>query len=212
MKTLLVAVLVSCCFLLLSSCHQQETAEISSRQSSGDEANPASSILSVVSYPPVSSINSQSVSSAFYDLSQSGDTVSLNIPSELTEQPSSALKTAFHLDIPADNAVKLSFFRRGANGTEIVDITEDIKTITTIIQKINQLEFSISSFSDDEIRMRNGGSSTIRIDYQDGLCKDFRNQGGWYQYTDYGEQWLEKKDGLDLEQFIADEMGVELWR
>lgn len=116
------------------------------------------------------------------------------------------------MDIPADNAIKLSFSRIGGNGTEIVDMTEDIKTITTIIQKINGLEFTKSRFSDKEILMKNSAATTLRIDYRDGSCKEFQGRGGWYQYSDYGEQWLEQKGSLDLEQFIADEMGVELWR
>lgn len=131
---------------------------------------------------------------------------------DLTEQPSSELKTAFYLDIPADNTVKLSFSRIGGNGTEIVDITENINTITTIIQKINELEFTISSLSNDEMQMKNATVSTIHIYYQDGLCKVFCNRSGWYQYTDHGEQWLEQKGSLDLEQFVADQMGVQLWR
>ncbi len=134
------------------------------------------------------------------------------LTSALTEQSSSPLKTVFFLDVPADNAVKLSFSRIGGNTAEVVDITEDIKTITTIIQKINELEFTKSRFSDKEIQMKNGASSTLRIDYRDGSSKELRDQSGWYQYTDYGEQWLEPKGSLDIEQFIADEMGVQLWR
>ena len=173
MKTQLVFILASCCFLL-TACSQQETS---------------------------APLTSNSISKS-----------AVQPTSDLTEQLSSALKTVFYLDIPADNAVKLSFSRIGGNGTEIVDITEDIKTITTIIQKINELEFTVSRLSNNEIQLKNGAAATICIYYQDGLCKDFRCRGGWYQYSDYGEQWLEQKGSLDLEQFIADEMGVELWR
>ena len=200
-KETFILILASCCFLILSSCNQQETAEISSWQSSGVEANPASSILPVVSYPVISypPVFSDYISSQV-------------VSSDSTEQPSSALETAFNLDIPADNAVKLSFSRIGGNEPEIVDITEDANTITTIIGKIKELEFTVSRLSDNEIRMKDGATSTICIYYQDGSYKELRNQGGWYQFTDYGEQWLERRGSLDLEQFIADEMGVQLWR
>lgn len=173
MKTQLVFILASCCFLL-TACSQQETS---------------------------APLTSNSISKS-----------AVQLTSALTEQSSSPLKTVFSLDVPADNAVKLSFSRIGGNTAEVVDITEDIKTITTIIQKINELEFTKSKFSDKEIQIKDGMSSTLRIDYRDGSCKKFHVRGGWYQYSDYGEQWLEKKGGLDLEQFIADEMGVQLWR
>ena len=175
------------CFSLLTACSQQGTSSTASSQER----------LKTTSAPLTSSSISESA----------GQTTS-----DLAEQPSSALETAFYLDIPADNAVKLSFSRIGGNEAEITDITEDTKTITAIIQKINELEFTKSKFSDKEIQIKDGMSSTMRIDYRDGSCKKFHVLGGWYQYSDYGEQWLEKKGGLDLEQFIADEMGVELWR
>lgn len=162
--------------------------------------------------PAASALQKQSeITSAL--LSSNSILASTNqLTSALTEQSSSPLKTVFSLDVPADNAVKLSFSRIGGNTAEVVDITEDIKTITTIIQKINELEFTKSRFSDKEIQMKNGASSTLRIDYRDGSSKELRDQSGWYQYTDYGEQWLEPKGSLDIEQFIADEMGVQLWR
>ena len=186
MKTQLVFILASCCFLL-TACSQQGTSSTASSQER----------LKTASDPLTSSSISELVDQS---------------SSVLPGQSSSATETVFSLDIPVDGTVKLSCSGIGGNTAEIVDLTEDIKTITTIIQKINELEFTVSRLSNNEIQLKNGAAATICIYYQDGLCKDFRCRGGWYQYSDYGEQWLEQKGSLDLEQFIADEMGVELWR
>lgn len=125
--------------------------------------------------------------------------------SDFNEQP------PFNLDIPADNIVELSFSRIGGNGAELFDTTKDKKTIGSIIQKINQTEFIKSRLSNEEIQIKDGTIVTIRIYYQDGLCKEIRNRSGWYQYTDSSEQWLEQKGLFDLNKFIADEMCVQLW-
>lgn len=175
------------CFSLLTACSQQGTSSTASSQER----------LKTASDPLTSSSISELVDQS---------------SSVLPGQSSSATETVFSLDIPVDGTVKLSFSRIGGNTAEIVDTIEDRKTITTIIQKINGLEFTNSRFSDKEIQIKNGAATTLRIDYRDGSCKEFQGRGGWYQYSDYGEQWLEQKGSLDLEQFIADEMGVELWR
>ncbi len=188
MKKLFIFISVLC-YLLLTACSQRKIPNTSSSSYESERT-----ISETVSYLPSISNFSQQINSS------------------ITEQQTPISENSFYLNIPIDKIVKLSFFRMGGNESEIVDTTEDTSVIATIIQTINELEFAKSDISDEEIRMKNGTSSSICIDYQDGSCKILRNQSGWYQYTDYEEQWLNKKSSFDIEQFIADKINVKLWK
>ena len=187
MKKLFAFIFVLCCFLL-AACSQQKVPNISSINRESEDA-----ISETASYLP------------------SPGNASQQADPPTGEQQTSVSQVSFSLHIPTDGAVELSFFRIGGGRPEIVDTTKDTTVITAILQTINNLEFVKSPQSDEAIRMRNGASSSIHIDYRDGSCKIFRNQSGWYQYTDCGEQWLEQTEAFDINQFIADEMNVKLW-